>query len=429
MTYKQFYILSLTLTTLLFSIQFILIFLNAIKKRVEGEFSKAVLFIALFSFSFFLVGLYKITDQTEFSLKFLFNDRILSSLSNIFLLSSIIYFPHKLKSLNRFYEKKENWVMTIFLFFGVIISLFTVFDKLATNKGQEFQIALIVVDSIISTIILVLFGYVLSKSMEFSQTNFGSIYFFQIIVTLVIATQIALPLSKIFHEILLWLYPYFLILFLVSNIFLLQNILLFLEGFIFFNYQTQSTTIPISDNVNIEGIRHGDTSTAQLHSIFIGYDSVEKKYKIQLTIRFDELRQKVITIDNSKILQPFSYWVLFAVAKKMNVKIYNSDLAVSRFRMIEYIHKNYPDIKLIPETIFENDKGYYEIITDATNIIIEDLDLLLDKMQVKDVFLKHLDNFMPLLKFHIQGTDKGSKAVQNRLELVLQFIKEAFSTH
>ena len=199
--------------------------------------------------------------------------------------------------------------------------------------------------------------------------------------------------------------------------------------FIFFNYQTQSTTLPISDNVNIEGIRHGDTSTAQLHSIFIGYDSVEKKYKIQLTIRFDELRQKVITIDNSKILQPFSYWVLFAVAKKMNVKIYNSDLAVSRFRMIEYIHKNYPDIKLISETIFENDKGYYEIITDATNIIIEDLDLLLDKMQVKDVFLKHLDNFMPLLKFHIQGTDKGSKAVQNRLELVLQFIKEDFSTH
>lgn len=425
MTYKQFYILSLTLTTLLFSIQFILIFFNATKKRVGGEFSKAVLFIALFSFSFFLVGLYKITDQTEFSLKFLFNDRILSSLSNIFLLSSVVYFPHKIKCLYRFYEKKENWVMTIFLFFGVIISLFTVFDKLATNKGQEYQIALIVVDSLISTVILILFGYVFSKSMEFSPKTTGSICFFRIIVALVVVTQIALPLSKIYHEILLWLYPYFLILFLVGSIFLLQNILLFLDRFIFFYNQTQSTILPIYDNSNIEGIRNGDTATAQLHSIFIGYDNVEKKYRIQLTIRFDELRQKVISIDNSKILQPYSYWVLFAIAKKMNVKIYNSDLAVARFRMIEFIHKNYPEIKLIPEAIFENDKGYYQILTEASNVNIGDLDLLLDKIQVKDVFLKHIDNFMPLLKVHIQGLEKGNKAVQNRLELILQYIKDS----
>jgi hypothetical protein len=426
-TYKQFYILSLTLTTLLFSIRFILIFLEATKKRIGGEFSKAVLFIALFSFSFFLVGLYKITDQTEFSLKFLFNDRILSSLSNIFLLSSVVYFPYKINYLNRFYEKKENWVMIIFLFFGVIISLFTVFDKLASNAGQVFQIALIVVDSIISTIILVLFGYVLSRSMQLSLSNKGSIYFFQIIVVLIITTQVALPLSKIYHEFLLWLYPYFLILFFVSNIFLLQNILLFLDRFVCFNSQSLSTIIPISKEVVDNESRSSDT-TAQLYSVFIKYDAIEKKYKIQLTIRFDEVRHKVITIDNSKILQPFSYWVLFAVAKKMNVKIYNSDLAVVRFRMIEYIHKNYPDVKLVPETIFENDKGYYEIITDATNIIIEDLDLLLDKMQVKDAFLKHLDNFMPLLKIHIQGIDKGSKAVRNRLELILQFIKEDLST-
>lgn len=427
MTYKQFYILSLTLTTLLFSIRFILIFLEATKKRIGGEFSKAVLFIALFSFSFFLVGLYKITDQTEFSLKFLFNDRILSSLSNIFLLSSVVYFPYKINYLNRFYEKKENWVMIIFLFFGVIISLFTVFDKLASNAGQVFQIALIVVDSIISTIILVLFGYVLSRSMQLSLSNKGSIFFFQIIVVLIITTQVALPLSKIYHEFLLWLYPYFLILFFVSNIFLLQNILLFLDRFVCFNSQSLSTIIPISKEVVDNESRSSDT-TAKLYSVFIKYDAIEKKYKIQLTIRFDEVRHKVITIDNSKILQPFSYWVLFAVAKKMNVKIYNSDLAVVRFRMIEYIHKNYPDVKLVPETIFENDKGYYEVITDATNIIIEDLDLLLDKMQVKDAFLKHLDNFMPLLKIHIQGIDKGSKAVRNRLELILQFIKEDLST-
>ena len=428
MTYKQFYILSLTLTTLLFTIRFILIFLDATKKRIGGEFSKAVLFIALFSFSFFLVGLYKITDQTEFSLKFLFNDRILSSLSNIFLLSSVIYFPYKIKYLHRFYEKKENWVMIIFLFFGVIISLFTVFDKLASNAGQIFQIALIVVDSLISTIILVLFGYVLSRSMQLSLSNKGSIYFFQIIVVLIVATQVALPLSKIYHEVLLWLYPYFLILFFVSNIFLLQNILLFLDRFVCFHSQSLSTIFPVSKEIVDNEARSSDT-TAQLYSVFIRYDTIEKKYKIQLTIRFDEARQKLIAIENSKILQPFSYWILFAVAKKMNIKIYNSDLAVARFRMIEYIHKNYPDVKLVPETIFENDKGYYEIITDATNIIIEDLDLLLDKMQVKDVFLKHLDNFMPLLKIHIQGTDKGSKAVQNRLELVLQFIKEALSTH
>jgi hypothetical protein len=427
-TYKQFYILSLTLTTLLFTIRFILIFLDATKKRIGGEFSKAVLFIALFSFSFFLVGLYKITDQTEFSLKFLFNDRILSSLSNIFLLSSVIYFPYKIKYLHRFYEKKENWVMIIFLFFGVIISLFTVFDKLASNAGQVFQIALIVIDSLISTIILVLFGYVLSRSMQLSLSNKGSIYFFQIIVVLIVATQVALPLSKIYHEVLLWLYPYFLILFFVSNIFLLQNILLFLDRFVCFHSQSLSTIFPVSKEIVDNEARSSDT-TAQLYSVFIRYDTIEKKYKIQLTIRFDEDRQKLIAIENSKILQPFSYWILFAVAKKMNIKIYNSDLAVARFRMIEYIHKNYPDVKLVPETIFENDKGYYEIITDATNIIIEDLDLLLDKMQVKDVFLKHLDNFKPLLKIHIQGTDKGSKAVQNRLELVLQFIKEALSTH
>lgn len=428
MTYKQFYILSLTLTTLLFTIRFILIFLDATKKRIGGEFNKAVLFIALFSFSFFLVGLYKITDQTEFSLKFLFNDRILSSLSNIFLLSSVIYFPYKIKYLHRFYEKKENWVMIIFLFFGVIISLFTVFDKLASNAGQVFQIALIVIDSLISTIILVLFGYVLSRSMQLSLSNKGSIYFFQIIVVLIVATQVALPLSKIYHEVLLWLYPYFLILFFVSTIFLLQNIVLFLDRFVCFHSQSLSTIFPVSKEVVDNEARSSDAS-AQLYSVFIRYDTIEKKYKIQLTIRFDEARQKLIAIENSKILQPFSYWILFAVAKKMNIKIYNSDLAVARFRMIEYIHKNYPDVKLVPETIFENDKGYYEIITDATNIIIEDLDLLLDKMQVKDVFLKHLDNFMPLLKTHIQGADKGSKAVQNRLELVLQLIKETFSTH
>ena len=429
MTYKQFYIYTLTLITLVFTIRFLTIYFHLAKKQEKSEFKKGVLFIALFAFSFFLVGLYKITDQTVFSLKFLFNDRLLSSLSNIFLLSSIIYFPIIPNGIERIYKKSENWVISVFLFFGIIISLFTIFDKLTISAGKEFQIALIIIDSLISTSILIIFGYVIV--LNTNHENFAGNRFFLIFtISSLLITQIALPLTKIFHENLLITYPYFLIIFLASLFFILQSLLHLFENHFF--YYGISNPYTLGENLfhsNTNANINNESQSLQLNALTIRYDNSTKKYLLKLTLVSEDKRQIEIEIENLKILQPLSYWILFAISKKVNIKIYNSDLAVARFRMIEYIHKNYPNLKLTPESIFENDKGFYELLAASSNIIIDDLDFFLDKIQIKDIFLKHLDNYTPLLKTSITGLEKGNKAQLNKLEMTLTALKDKISTH
>ena len=420
MTYKQFYIFCLTIIALVFTIRFLIIFKKLKTNKIEDELKNGLLFTALFCFSFFLVGLYKVTDQTVFSLQFLFNDRLLSSLSNIFLLSSIIYFPTKPSWINKQFQKSESWVIFVFLFFGIIITLFTLFDKLSINSGNEFQIALIIVDSIISTFVLALFGYVIAINQDLMDFKDNRI-FIQIFLSLIIITQIALPLTKIFHDNLLIFYPYFLLIFIVSIFFLFQSLLQFFHTYFLKKIQFIDNSIEVHEINQINSTFN--SNTLQLSYLKISYDTLNKKYILKLCLSSGDFSEKEIIVESLKILQPFSYWVLFAVAKKINIKIYNSDLAVARFRMVEFINKHYPDIKFSSESIFENDKGYYDLLIEPSNIVIDDIDLFLEKMQIKDVFLKHIDNFFSILNNSTLGFQKTKKTQQNKLELVLNAIK------
>ena len=55
---------------------------------------------------------------------------------------------------------------------------------------------------------------------------------------------------------------------------------------------------------------------------------------------FEFEKQQKESNENPKLLQPLMYWVLFSAAKKNNAMLYHQDLAIAKFRMVEYWNKD-----------------------------------------------------------------------------------------
>ena len=87
------------------------------------------------------------------------------------------------------------------------------------------------------------------------------------------------------------------------------------------------------------------------------------------------------------------HWVLFSVAKKNNSMLYHQDLAIAKFRMVDYWNKD-SDFKLSQELLFFNESGNFELKVKAADILIHDFDFLKSKSPIKEAFKKHFTCFL-----------------------------------
>jgi hypothetical protein len=380
MTLKQFYLLSLFGITFTGGVLLIIIW-NQLKRNQKSN--QAPLYLSLAMFSWSIVGILKYYDPEIPELVNAIKDRMLSSFSNLFLLASVPYFSiAKLNWSKKFkpFRKKEQWVLNVFIFFAILTVLFTFMDRYVTSDGG--RIAIILVDSIISLFSIALISATIFFSLRIYWTNKWISIFSGTLFSALILTQIVLPLIAIFPQQLRPFYPFALLTMLVClNAFILIGAIYFAQKVV---RQTSPGTGTGLENEGNHAVR----------GILIGFNEVEKKYYLRLSfgnpIKGKEHYSEEIT--STKLLQPFVNWVVFVLAKEHGVKLTHPDIALSKFRMVEFWNKQ-ADFSITQEQLFLNDRGYFELSADIDQVILNDKTLFHTKYIIKESLLKYKDCF------------------------------------
>ena len=336
MTFKQFYLISLFGITCLAATYLLLIWITHSKKsklnQAYKEINQGLIFIVFAIYSWSIVALYKVFDLQEFSLSYLINDRILSSMNNLFFFLSLAYFPVKKKNFfTSLFVKKDKWMMNVFLIFSVVITFFTITDKIGNHFNLLARVLIISFDSLFSISCLFAIGYLLYLSFKELGFNRNLLVYLKLSIGLLATTQVMLPLSKMVPGTLNEYYPLLLAFFIV---FISQFILLLVcyYSVLYFSYANNikiDTAILKSTNINAQEI-------SEIESIELGYNKTNSQFFLTLLFKDRFNKQHRETNENPKLLQPFMHWVLFSVAKKNNSMLYHQDLAIAKFRMVDY---------------------------------------------------------------------------------------------
>lgn len=374
MATKQFYFICLIFLTFLGGC-----FLLLLKRKLSNnQDSKGMLFVALGLFSFATIGFYKLFDPPIPNLFLSDIDRIFSVFTNIFFVAALPFFSSafiKFRNYFSIFRKTDQWVNSVFIFFAFLAALFSVIER---NVESEFGKNLIIsIDSIFSTTTIGLVTYALYKSISKVWKDTLSKVFIGLFLMLFPISQLLIPLTAIFPDKFNFLYFTFLIVLLIGLAF-------FIFVAIAYYMLVDKETHHKDDVIYTENNLH-------INNLKIGFDSIKKVYFIELEFLRDDTKF-IERVENRKILLPFSNWILFSVAKKLNVKLNNQDIALSKFRMVEYWNKD-SDTKLNQDILFINDMGSFQFSFDANSIEVSNLTHLENKLMISEAIQKNIENF------------------------------------
>ena len=390
MQYKTFYLIVLFGTSLLSG--FYLLYLWTIRNKTNNSFLKeSNIALILISISFFhrtFIAANKIFEIQDFSLDYVIVDRMISSVSNLIFLLSISYFPllNEENKITRLIKQREKWFSFVFMLFIFIVSLFSFLDKFYESFELTSRIIIVILDALVSISCILLLGYIMSLSLSGIKLSSVVLNFIKVSFILFSTTQIILPLSKILPDLLFQFYPIFLSLFLI-----------FYFGFVisFFMYFLSLEYLISAIQVQEEGGNYYEKSEFEvisLKSIEIGFENKLNSY-LKVKVELSNLNEDTVIIKNSKLLHPFLYWILFSVSKKHNINLFNNDISVAKYRMIEYFNR-YSKYKISQELLFYNDNGEYSLLIDSDNIMINDKDIIGSKKSFSEIIIKYADCFL-----------------------------------
>jgi hypothetical protein len=380
MTLKQFYLLSLFGITFTGGVLLLIIWTQLKRNQKSNQ---APLYLSLAMFSWSIVGILKYYDPEIPELVNAIKDRMLSSFSNLFLLASVPYFSiAKLNWSKKFnpFRKREQWVLNVFIFFAILTVLFTFMDRYVTSDGG--RIAIILVDSIISLFSIALISATIFFSLRIYWTNKWISIFSGTLFSALILTQIVLPLIAIFPQQLRPFYPFALLTMLVClNAFILIGAIYFAQKVVRQTSPGTGTGMENEGNNAVTGVQ-------------IGFHQVDKMYYLRLSfgnlIKGKEQFSEEVT--SSKLLQPFVNWIVFALAKEHGVKLSHPDIALSKFRMVEFWNKK-SDFPITQEQLFLNDGGFFELSAEKELVSMQYKNIFHSKFIVQESTLKYKECF------------------------------------
>jgi hypothetical protein len=403
MSTKQFYLLCLIGITFMGGM--IMLFLWRQIKLKSSE-NRGMLFISLAMLSWTLVGVYKLSDPPMPSLINAINDRILSAFSNLFILASLPYFPNIFENMRErfsFFRKPEQWVNMVFIFFAIVTVIFTLIDRsVESDIGRK---AIIAVDSLISTLTITLISIALFQSLSRFWSDKLLKGFLAVMFLLLISTQVILPLIAILPD--------------IFRPFYLYALSLLLLGLTFFNF----VSIAYFGMVNMEMTAIADIENRKdkrlVHTpehLTVGFDQQRKLYfvRIGFTSLNESDKVKEVEVTSAKLLQPFANWVLFVLACKNECKLSHQDLSTSKFRMVEYWNKD-AEIKLTQEQLFNNDRGFFDLKLNVSNVHLENPSFLRSKFIIREAVLKHEDVFKSVIDLNSTENNLSRTFQQDRL--------------
>jgi hypothetical protein len=339
-------------------------------------------------FSWALVALYKYFDPQFPSLVHAVSDRVFSSFSNLFLLSALPYFSPEIKLFGKKIRPGANtdrWTLGVVIFFVIVTTVFVGLERAFDTDGVRR--AIVLADSFISlaTLTAVLLS-LLSVARKFWQSHI-SLYIVAVGLGIFITSQIVLSLSLLFPEIFRPYYGFGLI-----SVFL-GIVLLGVLSILFFTFELKAGQLqsPLPASAEPEpAVSYSELSPVGLS---LGYDEKKKMYFLRITFSGPEDTVED-TVYIKKLLKPFANWLVFATAGRKSVKLEHEDMAMIKFRMVEFWNKNsgYP---ITQEDIFHNDGGRFELTVPAGNIHIAQGDFLSSRYMIRENFKEFSSSFSP----------------------------------
>ena len=285
---KDFYLVVLICLTASYGTVFLLLW-NHYKNKLGSN--RLLLFVSLAFFSWTLVGLYKFSGPEYASVVHAVSDRVLSSLSNLFLIAALTYFPgvfNTFKSRFPWFANPDKWVLAVLFFFIGITILFTSIERMFFDN-QWLLNAIIVIDSLISTATILLVSYALVKNILQLWNSKPLLYFLVFLVTLFVLSQIYLPACLVVGGTLRDYYSFGLIALLLGI-----NTLGLLTLSFFGVYQLQSVRHLLVDSKFDGHVPQTTEEKVKLMSVDVGYDESEKHYFISMTFESSINQQQYV---------------------------------------------------------------------------------------------------------------------------------------
>ncbi len=383
MTFKQFYLLSLLGVTFFGFIILFLIWLSNRKEDKSKEY-RGLLYISLAFLSWSFVALYKWQDNQVINLSSVINDRVISTFSNLFLFASLPYFTNAFNRIRyrfSFFRNRDQWVINVFVAFTILTVVFSYADRLGDTLPSFLQYLVITIDCLISVGIFSLIGYALYQSLC-NVIYYRSIHIvFICIFVLLPCTQIILPLTKIFPGQLAGFYPYALVLFMLGITFLVS-----IMNAYFMLY--------FSIIKNSKSIKHYESNSllqqevVAVNKLVFSFNEVTRNYQITMTVLDNFKKEITLTQSYSKLLKPYVHWVLFAISRKKHTFLYENDIAVTKFRMVEFWNKDV-ELKISQDHIFTNNAGTFTLKLDPDQIEIGNAEIFKKSYTFQEIFRKH----------------------------------------
>ena len=148
-------------------------------------------------------------------------------------------------------------------------------------------------------------------------------------------------------------------------------------------------------------------------------DSLHYYVEITFAAKGDEQDIKTEYVSANKMLQPYLNWLMFAIAGKLKIPLSHADMALIKFRMVEYWNKD-ATIQINQMDLFSADLGNISLELDDSNIELDGLEKLLSKYAFSEVLLKFEESFIASGKVHFEAGSRVAR--QEKVDRILAVI-------
>ena len=382
----------------------ILVVLWHIRQVSNGLSKNGFLFLSLAMFTLSLSAIHYFLSSHENDTVKVLIERILSSVGNMFLALSLPYFVFGYGTLSKrwhFFRKKDNWNISVVLFFSFLFVLFSLLSDWKIGTLAIGQLIVVSLETFISAAVLLIFGYCLGETFRHQSFEKAFRRIVWSVLLVLVVSQILIALNQLFafsflvKNIIFIVYPAF-----IS--FLCFATLVTIAGFAWFFIEQINTlkeqkeqtlqiaqqqllqltpateTTPDSSLLpNNEQIT--DALPTHLPTLKIGYNN--QLYFFELSL--PKCNLVAFRYENYKIVNGFLFLLFYAFAKK-NDRYHDKNtingysIAMFNNTLIQALNTQLTDAgyeKITKEDLlFRNRQGKFELVIDPKQIVIVGLD-------------------------------------------------------
>lgn len=354
-----------------------ILFFLSYRSQSDKPFNKGALFLSLVYFCWFMMALFKLANPGEPSLFYAVSDRVFSSFVNLFLLSSVLYFPFTFRIFGRVLSlesKADGWATVLGIFFVVLTISFIALERAFNN--DYVRISVVWIDTVISLVSVCATSAALLYGVHGIWKNKPILFILTVGLALYCSSQLVLPLTLLYPAVFVHFYGVGLV-----SVFL-GIILIGVLGAAYFTH-IKTTEQEIDGSYMMQTVSPATEKIKDTRvpvRLTIGYDEIKKVYLLSVT--FSGPGGEVTdTLFAKKVLKPFANWVVFAAAGMVSAKLEHEDMAMIKYRMVDYWNKQGSSI-LSQDSLFHGDGGKFELLISSQNIHINQGDFLFSRFTI-----------------------------------------------